>query len=562
MKTFLPTLVFCFLVVFGSNAQFNQIELRFFDSNTGLAVTPESVQITDLSDNSTALELNERTLGERTPYDLDLTKLKPSGYSIYVDKKGYAPMGTYIESDNASIGYVNFYLENYSPPKELSGATITKKQRVNETLIVGYTADENGKPIANVSITSNDKRFQTTSDQTGYFEAYLPVNIDNEKVSLSFKKNGFETHLRENVMLWSKGSWTFQIKLAPGTGVNRQADRRSAASSPQIKEGFKDSNLKYPNLHTSYVNSMKLACLPTQIRVGTGCSCSSCGGVDVHTVQNYVKRVLPHEWIVSWANWNGGLGINSLRAGSVSIRSYSSWFAFNPINSSYDICSTTCCQVYQNSTNAQASAAVDATDGWAVTYTNGNVARSEYSAENNDFSPTTSCGNNYTGPNTTGTNCIYDPVCSGRARFGHGRGMCQWGTARWAAGWTNGSGTTHSYGTKSWQDIVTHYYPDYIFQNCGCAPNQTLSGTLSGSNVIVAGLTINTTNVIPNGASADITAGTYVQMNPGFDAQTGAILDAYIQGCTNFNKQANPTSPTPTIQEAPAAGPGPQPIKD
>jgi len=91
----------------------------------------------------------------------------------------------------------------------------------------------------------------------------------------------------------------------------------------------------------------------------------------------------------------------------------------------------------------------------------GNIPGTEYSAENNSLG--FSCGDGYTQP--TGR-CIYDPICLGEARYGHGRGMCQWGTARWAtarqmAGRTSSDGTPTGYPRQDWRWIVAHYYPDY-----------------------------------------------------------------------------------------------------
>src|SRR5688572_4083743 len=42
---------------------------------------------------------------------------------------------------------------------------------------------------------------------------------------------------------------------------------------------------------------------------------------------------------------------------------------------------------------------------------------------------------------------LAEPHCTGRARQGHGRGLCQWGSQRWAL-----AGKTYDW-------IVLHYYP-------------------------------------------------------------------------------------------------------
>jgi len=71
----------------------------------------------------------------------------------------------------------------------------------------------------------------------------------------------------------------------------------------------------------------------------------------------------------------------------------------------------------------------------------GNIARSEYFAENNDCG----CGNGYSGTGSSWP-CILDTVCRNRSCYGHGRGMCQWGSSRWAnRGFT-------------WKWINEHYY--------------------------------------------------------------------------------------------------------
>jgi len=42
---------------------------------------------------------------------------------------------------------------------------------------------------------------------------------------------------------------------------------------------------------------------------------------------------------------------------------------------------------------------------------------------------------------------VTEPLCTGRARSGHGRGICQWGTQRWAQD------------GQTWAWMTTHYYP-------------------------------------------------------------------------------------------------------
>ena len=192
--------------------------------------------------------------------------------------------------------------------------------------------------------------------------------------------------------------------------------------------------------------NMSSLTVPTSIRVwrrSLGGSDSCTGQVDVLDMEDYVKGVLPHEWITSWE-------VESLRAGSIAIRTYASyWVEKGGKYDCADICDTAHCQVYKDGRNTKASDAVDHTKG-KLLVENGNLVFAEYSAENGD--PTLF---GVSDPHCPSNGCSIDSDCSpsyykciqGQCRFGHGRGMCQWGSQRWAL---QGQGYL-------W--ITEHYYP-------------------------------------------------------------------------------------------------------
>ena len=168
---------------------------------------------------------------------------------------------------------------------------------------------------------------------------------------------------------------------------------------------------------------------PATIRVwrrGLDGSTASCTGrVDVIPLEKYVKGVLPHEWIRSWHT-------ESLRAGAIAIRTYAaSWILSGGKYSCADLDDTTASQVYKDEFFAVTDSATDATASTFV-MKNGIPVFAEYSAENSD--PT--------------ANGVSEPLCTGQAPQGHGRGTCQWGTQRWAS---------QSAKTATW--MMTHYYP-------------------------------------------------------------------------------------------------------
>lgn len=168
---------------------------------------------------------------------------------------------------------------------------------------------------------------------------------------------------------------------------------------------------------------------PETIRVwrrGIDGSSTSCSGrVDEIPFERYVRGVLPHEWIPSWHE-------ESLKAGAVAIRTYAAFLV--ETGGRYDcahVDDTTSTQVYEEDFDPRTDAAVEATAELYVVDEAGELILAEYSAENGD-------------PTEFG---VDEPLCSGEAVFGHGRGTCQWGSQRWALD------------GRSFDEIVTHYYP-------------------------------------------------------------------------------------------------------
>jgi MYXO-CTERM domain-containing protein len=180
--------------------------------------------------------------------------------------------------------------------------------------------------------------------------------------------------------------------------------------------------------------------VPETIRIwrrSEGAATSCDGPVDILDFETYVARVLAHEWYMSWEH-------DSHKAGAIAIRSYAAWWV--NAGGKYDcadVCDTTYTQAYGDESHPNADSAVEATTGqFAVE--DGSVVFAEYSAENSD-------------PTEYG---VSEPHCTGLDVYGHGRGMCQWGTQRWSL--NDGS-------SPEW--MVEHYYP-------GATVTGTFAGTL------------------------------------------------------------------------------------
>jgi hypothetical protein len=192
--------------------------------------------------------------------------------------------------------------------------------------------------------------------------------------------------------------------------------------------------------------------VPTNIRVwrrGLDGSTDSCAGrVDVIGFEDYVKGVLPHEWIPSWDP-------KALAMGAVAIRTYAAWWV--GAGGKYDCADlddTTASQVYEDETLPKTDAAVDATTGMVIVK-DGSLVFAEYSAENGD-------------PTELG---VAEPHCTGKVRKGHGRGTCQWGTQRWA-----------QIAGKDFTWMAPHYYPGATLLQVGPGSGSGLGATFHGED--------------------------------------------------------------------------------
>jgi MYXO-CTERM domain-containing protein len=171
-------------------------------------------------------------------------------------------------------------------------------------------------------------------------------------------------------------------------------------------------------------------------------SCDPAVEVLTLPLEDYVKGVIPREWIPTWHP-------EALRAGAIVARTFGAKWALRGGRwDCADVDDGTVTQVYRDDRAATTDEAVDATAGQVVM--RGDVVIStEYSAENTD-------------PTATG---VDDPTCTGTTRFGHGRGMCQWGTQRWAKGiCANPPCDFGAFGPepKLHEWMVEHYYPGAI----------------------------------------------------------------------------------------------------
>jgi len=343
---------------------------------------------------------------------------------------------------------VTFLLDPIEEPEELRSDVVAAKLDPQKALIHGHVIDsESGTPIAGATVRLRQQHVTAKSDQRGYFSllaAALPYNMPDDvplRDDIIVEANDHRTFEILNAFLPQGADTHYIVELQRGSGVDTRDDiHKLQRANPYEGDDTRFSDADLPPAEVSAQGLKPIANsvpLPTNIRLGTNCSCASCSSVLVLARGTYVKRGLNDEWIASWH-------INALRAGAVAYRSYGCYYAQHPISSNYDICNNACCQVNDSDTSTSTNQAVDDTSGVVVTRDCAHPAKAYYAAEQNHCA---GCGNGYAGAPASNWPCITDMVDINQSCNGHGLGACQWGTQRHAVnnGW-------------AWTTIVDHYY--------------------------------------------------------------------------------------------------------
>jgi hypothetical protein len=454
------------------------VEVRFMDSATGAAIQPDRFEARSHHGGPAMRWGREQLTHGRLPLTL-----APGRQILVATAPQHRSMSAEIEPTPEMPTRVVFHLDPLETPAEIRPDHLATLHRVNETLFVGYVvAEDTGTPLANAVVRAEPSGRETTTDVRGYFQIHVPVQTRAEALSsaarLRFTHAGYRAVEHQYLELWSEGDWIYRIRLEPGRGETRVDERQwrrrstypvmtredasqtgeaqAAASAPTESHSFEPRSGAPGAADASTPPVLRI---PTNIRVRRADGVT----IDYLSLQTYCQRSLASEVYASWGNYPGGS--NSLQAVAVALRTYAIGFINNPYDPNSDICGTTTCQAYNpTASSSQTTAAVNNTVNWVMNQpgaTRIGFKLTEYSAENNSLG--FSCGDGYTQP--TG-GCLYDPVCAGETRFGHGRGMCQWGTVKWATGLkfpgNNFSNTTLTNGwpKQDWQWICEHYYPN------------------------------------------------------------------------------------------------------
>ncbi|MFN7976145.1 MAG: putative Ig domain-containing protein [Acidobacteriota bacterium] len=453
--------------------------------------------------------------------------IPPGDVTLLVQAAGHASLQTHFDVDAGPSLPVTIWLH------ALDDASTAPVPEAGTGIVTGFLYDaRSGQPLEGAEVSCS-LGGGAVSDASGSFLLSYPSPATADRPILGailVTHRGHESLELRGLVLQGGGVKIVE-DLAPGSGVRvkdvtpmplrSREEQEVHQSAPHATEPAAPiaGRRARPFLQTrpvpDSVDAVDLVGIapPSVIRVGTGCSCTSCSGVSVLSLEDYVAGGLDNEWISSWA-------AHSLRAGSIPYRSYGAWYVYNPINGNYDICSNACCQAYDPATYGNTQSAANLTAGIMLEL-GGSLMRSEYSAENNSWDDPNdglscvnsdqSCGDGWAGSPATGWPCLSDAPCTGWGCFGHGRGECQWGTSRWA---NQG---------QLWSWIGDHYYND----NGGGSGSRTAHMT---SPIFMPAFSPNPSTVIPGQTfSIDVTADNTAALGH-TEIMIGASLYSVITG--------------------------------
>ena len=416
----IAALLLAFVATASTPVRSDALKITVRDAETGGFVDAE-VELTGADSSRSLLKIH----GGRAQWQVE------GELNLELTASGYTSLSTQLAADTHDV---LLWLDPVPAPTAAGSTAGTG------VTIVGHVYDFlRGAAVSGARVNIDNEIAYT--DSRGQFSLNLPAVDDDEGATAQMSVTADGLPPWSQALTLTNGVSHRIIDLGAGTpGPDHRFDSRQLASP--IEDPAAARAPVFP--------------VPQSIRVGfadagftTPCCVGSCSAVSVMSLETYVKRGLNDEWIASWTG-------DRLRAGAIAYRSYGAWHVANPRAPSYDICSSACCQVNDSDTSVSSDAAVNATAGILLSQ-NGQIFRSEYSAENNAWddpgdglpcsNPDLSCGNGFVGSPATGWPCLADSVALGRGCFGHGRGMSQWGSQRWSL----------DQGQR-WPWIVNHYY--------------------------------------------------------------------------------------------------------
>ena len=278
------------------------------------------------------------------------------------------------------------------------------------TAIEGWVRDSGGRPVPRAVVALGS--YRATSDWGGYFsfgagQLPLPTGSPNDGftyVEASVSAHGYADWSISQVRYYPGDILRLYPRLnpasaapshftaarpqvgasqAPAAGSTESEARASLASVLTLGNSGGESDIAAGPQSAGLASVASAPAVPAQIRVYR----TATGDVEVVPFKEYVKHVLPNEWISSWAP-------ASLRAGAMAVKEYAwFWIARGGKQTALDadVKDNTDDQVYDpNVSYASTDAAVDATWQYSMTRS-GALFQASYCAGTYQADPAEDC---------------------------------------------------------------------------------------------------------------------------------------------------------------------------
>mgnify|MGYP000299395460 CR=1 FL=1 len=423
------------------NAQTGKINFSVKNSITGIGEKAKII-ITN-SENNKKIETNEYGFSEQ--------ELPIGNYDITISSKGYITQNSHYNIEafkNLNI-IVSLDPEIYPTLKIIKGKAI----------ISGFITDaKTNLALVNATIEATTQNIKTKTDEKGYFELLSPIYTqknaeinDIKRISIKISKAGYGFLIYNDLPLY-EDNLILKLSLKKGAGNDLLNYKHKLTEKNDERDEIVESNPQINTEGNDFKLSTNSCSPPSVIRLFRGAnngpctSCLGCTEIEQMSLEQYVRTGLDDEWIAYWQD-------QSLLAGAVAYRTYGAWNVLHPYGTNYDIVAYPCRQHWDGNTSyAFTINATNSTVNEVLLNSSNAIAFSEYAAETNNFG----CGDCFSGQGTWP--CISDNVCCGKTPAGHGRGMCQWGSHRWA----------QQSQTYTW--ILDHYYNPGGYFRCTNLP--------------------------------------------------------------------------------------------
>ncbi|MCE9539796.1 MAG: hypothetical protein K8R85_11355, partial [Bacteroidetes bacterium] len=276
-------------------------------------------------------------------------------YNVTISAVGYNSLNTYFIIEQGNTVNIEAIMEKQVKPS-------VEYMIYTSPVVEGYVIDfETGKPLAEVEVKLTNEALHTKTNKHGFFsispnQFSIIAQSEDKAIRSDFSFNllGYSAQTVENLlMIPDKIKLKIALKKGSGSYTDRYFQHVLDGTQQDVEQYEKaalQENAFNPKSDNNPPPEVAACIVPTTIRVGVNCSCTNCSNVSVMSLQHYVESGLDNEWIPSWQ-------FNSLAAGSIPYRTYGGYYVNHPVNSNFDIASSTCNQVwgatiYSNSQSA------------------------------------------------------------------------------------------------------------------------------------------------------------------------------------------------------------------